>query len=76
MNHFVSASCTGETCRCGRPATHKVGEEIPSDEPRDLIPGTAFMVQRHNFTAYVCCRCMRRIFGDAVFCPLEGKGDG
>jgi len=32
--HFVSAACEGQTCRiCGKPATHKLGEEIPHDEP-------------------------------------------
>jgi len=33
MIHFVSTSCTGEMCQCGKAAKHKVGEEIPSDEP-------------------------------------------
>ena len=49
--HFVSATCGGETCRCGQPATHKVGEEIAFDEP---------VKQRHNLTAYVCCMCFTR----------------
>ena len=31
--HFVSKSCGGHRCRCGNPATHKVGEEIPWDDP-------------------------------------------
>lgn len=59
--HFVSTTCVGERCRmCWSPATHKVGEEIASD---DTIGNN-----RHNFTAYVCCNCFRIIFGDAVFC--------
>ena len=62
--HFVSKSCDGETCACGAPATHKVGEEIPYDDPIRL---------RHNFTAYVCCACFRRIMGDAVDCPEPYK---
>jgi len=33
MSHFVSASCEGERCFCGNAATHKLGEEIPHDEP-------------------------------------------
>lgn len=33
LPHFVSASTHGERCVCGKPATHKLGEEIPSDEP-------------------------------------------
>ena len=49
--HIVYQSCNGERCQmCYEPATHKVGEEIPH---RD----------RHNFTAYVCCRCFGAIFG-------------
>lgn len=37
MTHFVSASCEGQTCSvCKAPATHKLGEEIPHDEP---VPG-------------------------------------
>ena len=62
--HFVSSRCNGETCCCGAQATHKVGEEIPHDDPHK---------QRHNFTAYVCCACFRRIMGDAVFCPEPFK---
>jgi hypothetical protein len=47
MEHFVSASCVGEKCSmCHSPATHKVGEEIPHDDPNQM---------RHNYTAYVCC---------------------
>lgn len=45
--HFVSGSCAGEVCRrCSEPATHKLGEEIPHDDP---------LPSRHNLTAYVCC---------------------
>jgi len=55
MPHFVSASCRGEKCNiCGVSATHKVGEEIPDDDP---------FGDRHNFTAYVCCKHFRMIFG-------------
>ncbi len=73
--HFISASCGGEHCRiCGEPATHKVGEEIPHDEPNPWPMATAKFMSirgagRHNFTAYVCCRHFRELFGDAVFCP-------
>lgn len=61
--HYVSGSCEGETCRfrlmpdlavCERPATHKVGEEIPWDDP---------MPNRHNLTAYICCRHFRQVVG-------------
>lgn len=66
--HFVSASCQGETCnlrvtepprRCGKPATHKVGEEILHDDPNQI---------RHNLTAYVCCSHFARIVGPAAPC--------
>lgn len=61
MNHFVSASCEGERCAlCGKPATHKVGEELQWDDP---------MPNRHNLTAYVCCAHFRAILGPAVPCP-------
>jgi len=57
-NHFVSISCKRETCRiCGLPATHKVGEEIPHDDP---------MPDRHNLTAYVCCVHFIEIVGPAM----------
>ena len=53
--HFISPTCAGEICTlCGQPATHKVGEEIPHDHP---------FQDRHNFTAYVCCRDFGEIFG-------------
>jgi len=61
MAHFVSASCLGEYCSiCKIPATHKVGEEIMSDDPNPV---------RHNLTAYVCCEHFRLIMGLAVSCP-------
>ena len=59
MEHFVSESCKGECCTiCNDPVTHKVGEEIPHDDPDT----------RHNYTAYVCCDCFRTIFGGEVMC--------
>ena len=60
MTHFVSASCNGEKCNiCGEVATHKVGEEIPHDDPDP---------NRHNLTAYVCCACFVMIVGQAAAC--------
>lgn len=64
FQHFVSASCGAQICKCGAQATHKVGEEIPSDEPPPY---------RHNFTAYVCCTHFKQIFGSAVFCPTQER---
>lgn len=61
--HFVSTSCGGELCGiCLRltghriPATHKIGEEIMHDTPREILIG-------HNLTQYVCCACFVNIFG-------------
>jgi hypothetical protein len=69
--HFVSASCGGVNCamcldldRKKCPATHKVGEEIPDDDPYPI---------RHNLTAYVCCKHFCQIVGNAATpCDKEG----
>lgn len=70
MEHHVSASCGGRNCYiCGKPSTHKVGEEIMWDDP---------MPNRHNYTAYVCCDCFTMILGPAVPCekkPLKIEVD-
>jgi hypothetical protein len=86
FNHFISASCGGEYCGLcwrngieGVPATHKVGEEIPSDTPipaeyqkvmdEGKLSWTAakiMMTKRHNLTEYVCCLCFADIFGSAA----------
>jgi ribosomal protein L40E len=98
MNHFISATAGGKCAMCERSATHKVGEEIPPDEPcmrcgakfispavypeearaaLEACHSTFHMrgpdVQRHNLTAYVCCRCFTRILGGATGCPVETK---
>lgn len=53
--HFVSESCKGEVCSiCGEAATHKIGEEIFSDDPYPV---------RHNRTAYICCVEFRLLMG-------------
>lgn len=53
--HHVSGSCEGERCSvCGAPATHKLGEEIPDDDPHP---------NRHNLTAYVCCAHFGMVLG-------------
>jgi len=66
MHHFVSKSCGGEKCQiCKAPSTHKVGEEIPHDDPNPV---------RHNLTAYVCCAHFTLIMGPAVPCePSKGQ---
>jgi hypothetical protein len=64
--HFVSACCEGEVCVCGRPATHKLGEEFLPDEP---------FPDRHNLTSYVCCGCFTLIVGAASPCSY-GDMDG
>lgn len=79
FDHFVSVSCGGEKCSmCGEPATHKVGEEIPHDDPSSVLAldlGVPVNIpMRHNFTAYVCCAHFREIFGSAVPCVTPNAG--
>lgn len=78
MEHFVSGSCKGVACRmCGKQATHKVGEEIPYDDPAqvraDDVRFSSDAPMRHNLTAYVCCDDFKKIVGPAatkwVGCP-------
>lgn len=58
--HPVSECCEGECCAmCGEPATHKVGEEVPVDDPN---PG------RHGLVGYLCCAHFRMLFGPATPC--------
>lgn len=71
MSHFVSASCGGQKCHiagCGKPAAHKVGEEMFDDDPHPI---------RHNATAYVCCEHFHFIMGNNNFvdsiCPPESE---
>lgn len=83
FKHFISSSCAGEYCThetllgiCGKAATHKVGEEIPNDYPAndENLPITIRLhIQRHNFTAYVCCEHFGAIFGGLAktFCEAE-----
>jgi hypothetical protein len=60
VSHFVSESCEGERCRvCRVPATHKLAEEIPHDDPWPV---------RHELTAYVCCRHFTEVLGPATGC--------
>ncbi len=72
--HFVSATCGGEICgmcyRLGidRPATHKVGEEIPDDAP----------FRGHNLTQYVCCEHFGSVVGPgsaSIFRECEPEAD-
>lgn len=62
-SHFVSASCRGKKCDiCGLPSSHKVGEEIPHDDP---------FPNRHNLTAYVCCAHFIEIMGPSMTGPCR-----
>ena len=84
FEHFISASCGGEICMMcwheghnGVPATHKVGEELPSDAPvprhikeaaeqlgwSDKDCRVRALNSRHNLTAYICCKHFGMIFG-------------
>jgi len=63
--HFVSKLCVGEVCSiCSTPASHKVGEEIASDDPNPM---------RHNLTAYICCTHFRIIMGGQAHCPITPR---
>jgi hypothetical protein len=50
---FVSKTCEGEHCPCGKPATHKIAEEIAFDDPTP---------DRHPLTMYICDKCFNMIF--------------
>ena len=68
--HFVSATCRGERCSmCQESATHKVGEEVPHDDPREFS---------HNMTAYVCCWHFGLIVRTVcdTGSPRDGSGSG
>jgi hypothetical protein len=61
FEHKKNPYTEGESCSMcplaiGARPTHKIGEEIPSEEEPP----------RHNFTAYVCCYHFGRVFGPAA----------
>lgn len=63
--HFVSAAMQGWNCSCcGEPATHKVGEYIPHDDPQPI---------RHELTTTLCCVCYSIIMGPsaAYLCGVD-----
>lgn len=55
--------------RCGKPAKHKVAEEIDTDWPtvaRNILDGNIEVnvrLTRHELTAYLCCECFARVMG-------------
>jgi hypothetical protein len=53
---FVSVTCGGELCWCGKPAVRKVGEEFAYDEPNP---------ERHNLTRYICAYHFAELMGPA-----------
>ena len=53
---FVSETCEGELCWCGKPAVRKVGEEFAYDEPNP---------ERHNLTRYICAYHFAELMGPA-----------
>lgn len=59
---FISTTCEGERCWCGKPAVRKVGEEIPFDDPNKV---------RHNLTSYICAFHYAQLMG-----PLGAKHVG
>lgn len=61
--HFVSASLAQQVCSvCGKPATHKIGEEHGSDDRRRIF---------HNLTNWLCCQHFRMVIGPAAVCGIE-----
>jgi hypothetical protein len=65
IDHFVSSNCRGEICRiCSRPATHRVAEEIPFDDPEP---------SRGRLTAYLCCSHFALVIGPSVPCRRSGR---
>ena len=76
FGHFISATAGGPCSMCGERATHKVGEEIPPDDPSNRVVLGSISHQRHNLTAYVCCRCFTRILGPATGCPVDARRGG
>jgi hypothetical protein len=53
---FVSETCEGELCWCGKPAVRKVGEEFAYDGPNP---------ERHNLTRYICAYHFAELMGPA-----------
>lgn len=47
-NKFISASCKGELCKCGKLSAAKISEEIFHDDPNPF---------RHPLSVYVCEEC-------------------
>ncbi len=51
---FKSKCCEGESCKCGKPAYHKIAEEFfDDDDPRP---------RGHGMSTYVCHECFEKIF--------------
>jgi hypothetical protein len=66
VNGWVSRSCAGEWCRCGRTASHKIGEVIMRDDPNP---------DRHELTVYQCCVCFRTtVLTDQCGHTLDSSG--
>lgn len=68
---FVPASCRGEHCWCGAPASHKVEETIFFDDPISWIntnawievPSVGRVLARHPLTSYICHEHFVQIMG-------------
>lgn len=73
--HYVSQTCIGEVCsfrpdvvsRCNRQATHKIGEEIATDDPNPI---------RHNATSYLCCEHYCKSLGYPRICQTVDEREG
>jgi hypothetical protein len=80
MEHYVSVSKQGEVCNiCGAPATHKVEETLPSVyelggiDTIEEIHKVLDQIQRHPYTAYICCLHFALIMGPsaAKWCGVD-----
>ena len=64
----------GEKCSmCSAPAAHKVAEEQFSDDPNNggqRIRNA--QAARHDFTAYLCCKCFTVVMGPAAVHSSNG----
>jgi hypothetical protein len=67
--HLVPEWCLGEKCSmCKKPASHKVYQDSDEAVTKHEFDGKTVEVPHHPLTAYVCCRCFRKIMGPIVWC--------
>lgn len=74
ISHYVPESSQGETChKCRKePAKHKVREVMP-----DIGGDWRSPYNRHELTAYLCCKCFGDLMGSLAIssCKSDNSGD-